>query len=75
MHHARILFCVHFVTKYIYIYIYIYKRNILIFKFGSFTLILKLGFRGERKILYKNKEICIKNIFRRSILLGSKWYI
>jgi hypothetical protein len=36
------------------------KRNILIFKFGSLTLIFKLRFREERKILYKNKEICIK---------------
>jgi hypothetical protein len=58
-----ILFCVHFVTKNI-------KRNTLIFKFGNLTLIFKLGFREERKILYKNKEICIK-IFGPPILLGS----
>jgi hypothetical protein len=54
---------VHFVTKK-------YKINILIFKFGNLTLIFKLGFREERKILYKNKEICIK-IFGPSILLDS----
>ena len=46
------------------------KRNTLIFKFGNLTLIFKLGFKGERKILYKNKEIWIK-IIRPSILLGS----
>jgi hypothetical protein len=46
------------------------KRNTLIFKFGNLTLIFKLGFREERKILYKNKEICIK-IFGPSILLDS----
>jgi hypothetical protein len=39
-------------------------------KFGNLTLIFKLGFKGERKILYKNKEICVK-MFGHSILLGS----